>query len=199
MANNEFGVQIGANGSYNYFNGTKIPIGNTTLYDNNFINNNQQVQVLVSSATDTWNYGNQGNFWSDYNGADENIDGVGDTPYFVGGTQSDNYPLMTPFSIACINLQLPSWANIALPSPLPTPSFPPQTQPANPTPSPTSSASSVQQSNSQQDSQSQPTQTGNPMPYPSPFIIAAVILVSVAVFGAVFSLALRNRGRNPTQ
>ena len=151
VANNGFGVQIGANGSYTE-NGVTVPVGNTTFYDNDFINNNQQVQVLVPSVTDNWNYSNQGNYWSDYlpsypNASQVDSSGIGNTPYFVGDGEQDNYPLMSPFDISSINIQLPSWANITTPNPLPTPSFPPQsllvssTPAATPTDSTTASAS----------------------------------------------------------
>lgn len=34
------------------------------------------------------------NFWSDYNGADANNDGIGDTPYVIDENNKDNHPLM---------------------------------------------------------------------------------------------------------
>jgi nitrous oxidase accessory protein NosD len=38
-----------------------------------------------------------GNYWDDYNGSDENHDGIGDTPYEIyGAGNQDLYPLMTP-------------------------------------------------------------------------------------------------------
>ena len=37
-----------------------------------------------------------GNYWSDYNGTDENNDGIGDTHYPID-SDNDNYPLMKPF------------------------------------------------------------------------------------------------------
>lgn len=43
-----------------------------------------------------WDYGNKGNYWADYAGVDANNNGIGDTPYGIGGTAGaqDHYPLM---------------------------------------------------------------------------------------------------------
>jgi nitrous oxidase accessory protein len=144
VADNSFGVQIGAGGAYRTNNGGFTPMGNTTFYDNDFVSNRQQVQVIVSSLTDDWNYGKQGNYWSDYqssypNASEVGFSGIWNTPYYVGLGEQDNYPLMAPFDISSINIQLPSWANITVPSPLQMPSFPSQNL-ANPQTSPTISA-----------------------------------------------------------
>ncbi|HEX9261197.1 MAG TPA: NosD domain-containing protein, partial [Candidatus Bathyarchaeia archaeon] len=128
VANNEIGVQIGATG-------TTFGMGNTTLYNNDFMNNNQQVQVLVPTPTEYWDYNGKGNFWSDYTGTDADGDGIGDSPYSVGSNESDRYPLVSPIDISSISVQLPSWANLSIPSSLPAPFFPPLPKSA---PSPTS-------------------------------------------------------------
>jgi len=64
-----------------------------TLYHNNLINNTEQ------SACDTgmnqWDTGAEGNHWSDYNGTDYDMNGIGDVPYSIpGGNNTDRYPLM---------------------------------------------------------------------------------------------------------
>ena len=51
--------------------------------------------------------GTFGNYWSDYSGTDANHDGVGDTPYIIGGNLQDRYPLMAPFNISSARLELP--------------------------------------------------------------------------------------------
>jgi len=135
VSNNEIGVQIGENRM-------TFGMGNTTFYNNDFLNNNLQAQVLVPTLTDYWDYNGQGNFWSDYTGTDANGDGIGDSPYSVGSNESDRYPLTSPFDVSSISVQLPSWANLSIPNPLPAPFFPPLPEPApsqNPTPAPTGS------------------------------------------------------------
>jgi len=51
--------------------------------------------------------GSLGNYWSDYSGVDANHDGIGDTPYMIGGKLQDNYPLMAPFNMSITRLALP--------------------------------------------------------------------------------------------
>ena len=75
MFNNTVGIY--ANGSDN------------TFYHNNIIDN--KFQVLGGSYA-VWDNGYEGNFWSDYNGADLNGDGLGDT--YLPWKGLDYYPLM---------------------------------------------------------------------------------------------------------
>jgi len=42
-------------------------------------------------------YPSGGNYWSDYNGTDDNGDGIGDTPYIIDADNQDKYPLMKPY------------------------------------------------------------------------------------------------------
>ena len=67
-----------------------------TFYFNNFIGNRQGFTVEGYVFFDN---GKIGNYWSNYEGVDENKDGIGDTPYKVTGNYYDRYPLMSPCSL----------------------------------------------------------------------------------------------------
>lgn len=78
------------------FENKNISSNNNHIYHNNFINN-----TAYDECTNIWDnnsiYG--GNYWSNYNGTDENNDGLGDTPYIIpGGKNKDNHPLMKPYN-----------------------------------------------------------------------------------------------------
>ncbi|RLF53722.1 MAG: hypothetical protein DRN24_00125 [Thermoplasmata archaeon] len=71
---------------------------NNILYYNNFINNTYY--NANDYGKNTW-YSTKlyvCNYWSDYNGTDENRNGIGDTPYTIPGTgNQDNYPLISSY------------------------------------------------------------------------------------------------------
>jgi parallel beta-helix repeat protein len=102
---NKLGIRLGYS-SYNkiYENEIKdcsygIYLGdssNNTIFHNDFINNNIQVDGI--NSLNLWDDGRSGNYWSDYEGPDENRDGIGDKPYIIDGRNRDNYPLMKPFT-----------------------------------------------------------------------------------------------------
>jgi len=69
---------------------------NNTFVHNNFIDNPTQVININSTFANIWDNGTEGNHWSDYNGKDNDGDGIGDTPYVIDESNQDSYPLMNP-------------------------------------------------------------------------------------------------------
>ncbi|MEA2054787.1 MAG: NosD domain-containing protein [Candidatus Thermoplasmatota archaeon] len=74
------------------------------IHHNNIIDNGFIPQAFeedcFSEDSNHWDDGSEGNYWSDYTGKDENGDGIGDTPYDIGGCGGyDCYPLMEPVKI----------------------------------------------------------------------------------------------------
>lgn len=106
--NSDIGISIIDNSEYNTIDGNEIinnsDIGiyiavssNNTLHNNNFIDNTQNA---VDTSNNTWYhiyFENEGNYWDDYTGLDEDYNGIGDTQYNIsGGENIDPYPLMRP-------------------------------------------------------------------------------------------------------
>ena len=93
IANNDYGVFFGSNNPGN------VP-SNVDISLNCFSNNAVQFSGCVcktpnsTEAPHTWDNGKKGNYWADYNGTDDNQDGIGDTPYTIDTLNIDRYPLM---------------------------------------------------------------------------------------------------------
>jgi hypothetical protein len=156
-----WGMLIGQ-GSYNVFHdnlisnfmdGYGIALGgnhfiaeNNIFYRNILIDNDMHVGANweILGVGNIWDNGEEGNYWDDYAGTDNDGDGIGDVPYVVEGCKwdddarglvnfifgQDNYPLMFPFDIDNVNIILPEWATVIL-NPQPTPSSKPPPEPAS--------------------------------------------------------------------
>jgi parallel beta-helix repeat protein len=70
------------------------------ILHNNLIENAESVS-LISSYENVWDNGCEGNYWSNYNGTDLDLDGVGDT--CIPWEAVDCYPLMGPYVAGDIN------------------------------------------------------------------------------------------------
>ncbi len=94
--------------------GLYVSFTNCTVHHNNFVDNVENVDS--NSCWGPWDDGREGNYWSDYNGTDQDGDGIGDTPHIVetpwtwiepttnipitnGVNAQDNYPLIGPITI----------------------------------------------------------------------------------------------------
>ena len=100
-ANNITDNLVGANFEYSSDN---------LVYHNNFIGNTIQIYDNNTSSENTWDNSSEGNYWSNYNGTDNNGDGIGDTPYVIDENNQDNYPLMELVIIP----EFPSWIILPL-------------------------------------------------------------------------------------
>ena len=65
---------------------------NNTIYHNNFVNNTNHVET--DNSSDIWDNGEEGNYWDDHTGLDNDGDSIGDTPYIIDENNRDNYPLI---------------------------------------------------------------------------------------------------------
>ncbi len=84
--------------------------GNNIFYHNNFINNSNNAGGWIEDEeANVWDNGAEGNYWSDYTDVDVDGDGVGDAPYMIDDVRPDRYPLMEPFDIDSVTVELPEW------------------------------------------------------------------------------------------
>ena len=108
LENNEFGLSLRERSGHNIIVGNTISgsankgvlltlSSSNTFYHNNF---NNELNVYDSgkvSLSNTWDNGEEGNFWNDYIGPDANGDGIGGSPYIINSNNQDRYPLMKPW------------------------------------------------------------------------------------------------------
>jgi len=105
VSNNEYGIYLysssqnvlTANKASNNQDGIHIrgDSRNNMIFHNNFINNTEPPSSI--NLENSWDNGAEGNYWSNYHGTDTNLDGIGDTPYYVDQNRKDSCPLMAPF------------------------------------------------------------------------------------------------------
>ena len=118
ISNNEQGIFFGVN--------TEDVPENIILNHNSFVDNFEHFSGCVcedyntTEPMHTWDNGEEGNYWSDYNGTDDDGDGIGDTPYIIDVQNQDRYPLTQlvavpptaplklPIEIIAITIALPT-------------------------------------------------------------------------------------------
>jgi parallel beta-helix repeat protein len=97
---------IGNTMKQNFYDGLCLEdnCGNNTIFHNNFIDNPENA---YDKTGNTWDNGSSGNYWSDYNGSDNDGDGIGDRPYQIPGNMSqDMYPLMKPYEEQSLDIKI---------------------------------------------------------------------------------------------
>jgi len=77
--------------------------GTNYIYYNNFFNFNWDQSADTNSAS-IWSSAGKGNYYGVPMGPDTNHDGVGDYPYVIDKTNTDEYPLMSPVDTAAEHL-----------------------------------------------------------------------------------------------
>jgi hypothetical protein len=89
-----------------------------------FTTDSCKIHITDGVEDTSWDNRTTGNYWGNYNGTDDNGDGIGDTPYIIIGykwdtdfddfvsfvSDQDNYPLMNPIEI----VEFPSWIILLL-------------------------------------------------------------------------------------
>ncbi len=96
VANNDVGMIFLWLGDYYSWKPNPFNMDNR-IYANNFINNSQNIVnahiIYDPDCANFWDIESQGNYWSDFNGTDNDNDGIGDTPYVIDGNNKDNIHL----------------------------------------------------------------------------------------------------------
>ncbi len=85
---------------------------NHVIHHNDFVENIKNLFIAGenTSFSARWDDGKEGNYWSNYNGTDNDGDGIGDIPYVIDENNQDNYPLMEPYIIP----EFPSWSPLLI-------------------------------------------------------------------------------------
>ncbi|MFH1409458.1 MAG: NosD domain-containing protein, partial [Nanoarchaeota archaeon] len=103
IQNNEYGIYARRPGNIFYNNdfldndyglGGNIVAPPNKVYHNNFIGNTHHIHPYQYGADWEEPYPEGGNYWFGYAGIDQNEDGIGDTPQFIGSGYYDDYPFM---------------------------------------------------------------------------------------------------------
>jgi nitrous oxidase accessory protein len=97
VSDNEWGI---------YFSPYFAAPNNNKIFNNNFVNVNARQNVYVNSVYNInyWDDGEEGNYWSSYaseypNAKEVDNSGTGNTPYVISTNNTDNHPLIEPYTL----------------------------------------------------------------------------------------------------
>jgi parallel beta-helix repeat protein len=71
---------------------------NLIIHHNNFLENSEEDVFIWHGFSATWDDGKEGNYWSKYNGVDNDSDGIGNPPYVIDENNQDNCPFILPIT-----------------------------------------------------------------------------------------------------
>ena len=87
----------------NDFCGIDFDDSENNSFHHNTLDSTGATYVVYRGGFNTWDDGFEGNYWSDYNGTDDNQDGIGDTPYIIDANNTDHYPLVAKQNLMSIH------------------------------------------------------------------------------------------------
>ncbi|HDN65463.1 MAG TPA: PKD domain-containing protein, partial [Methanosarcinales archaeon] len=121
-SNNSYGISLYSSSnntlqgntadSNTYYGICLLSSSNNSIHHNNLINNTYS--NAYDDRNNAWDngYPSGGNYYYDYNGADNNTDGIGDTSYPIpGGSSVDHYPLTEPYEYSTVNPPIASFTH----------------------------------------------------------------------------------------
>ena len=96
--------------------------GINIIHHNNFVDNTKDWwdygytpwPFQLPFSENIWDDGKEGNYWDTYDGTDNNIDGIGDTPHLLYENNTDNFPLIQPTEVPIKIPEFPSWTPLLI-------------------------------------------------------------------------------------
>jgi parallel beta-helix repeat protein len=185
--------------AYSWYGVTLEHVANNKFCQNNFVEN--VYQVHSSGYGNTWDNGKLGNYWSDYNGSDDNNDGVGDKPYVIDAGSTDRFPLTSKLSnypkYLPQSTETPNQPDKEQPTPTTTATVTPPAQTGQPIKASPEPSNTVPEENTGASPTAEPTKATSPEQITRatfPWILSVVALVIGSLFlWRTLSLLVKHR------